>query len=359
MTETAHTPAPAPARKRRWGALVLGLVVLAGVVWALWPKGRRLLDRATRITSVSEWDRSQPYFWTNEDQVLFRRPSRHRIVRIYTPHEYAPDDFDIYRHRPSLARSELYQPLTATFRKYFCGAKYEPISVSPDGQWLNAGRGVTCRSDGTGVVVHQDMPDPGNVWMPEGHRLITVECSIAGQYDGRGYGYVYSMNTARPLYSLRHPLDCEASPCTPNADFGRACMTADGYIYAPSAVRPIPPLLYRWKPSKTVPEMGTVPLHMPPDMTLEEISLSSQSNRIAYILTGAPRAPLPSFVYRVFPSLKPQGRIEGLWTSRLDGSDEHELGYVTSGDLQSLEWLPGGQKVSFLYTNALYVAPDR
>jgi hypothetical protein len=102
----------------------------------------------------------------------------------------------------------------------------------------------------------------------------------------------------------------------------------------------------------------------------EEVALSPRGDRLAWIIHVMEEPPrMQKWLSRWLPSLKAAPReIIELRISQLDGSDMKIIGYIdapnqTQDDWKKwpdkLRWLPDGQRLSFLYDNALWTIPAR
>lgn len=335
------------------------LIAVTATAITLRPREPNLLDHATRRVSVAEWDPSLPYFWTDEDQVLFHKQPKGYEREV---HGYVPDDFDIYRYRRSTGSVGLHGELAAVFKKHYTSVRHGQMSVSPDGLWLFCGEGITCRTDGTQVVPHEGgISSTGVVWAADSRHVLDVSF-LPSKPAPNGSFSIYDVARVKPVGRYPIPVTYRSNQTTgnttftPDLNYEQAVVTEDGYFVAPGrAPEADPPnrTLFRWK--LTAPTLETLTMRPPTDMAIMEFAVSPRGDRIAYLVAGAARAPYPDLVYRVFPFIKRPPSIEALWISRLDGSEMQMIGSVTTGHLSALKWLPGYRQVSFIYSNeALY-----
>jgi len=102
----------------------------------------------------------------------------------------------------------------------------------------------------------------------------------------------------------------------------------------------------------------------------EEVEMSPQGDRLAWIVhVMEEEPPLQKWLARWIPLFKkePHPRIE-LRTSKLDGSDVRALGYLdfdpekppyANTNPSGLRWLPDGQRLSFIYEDAMWTISAR
>lgn len=108
-------------------------------------------------------------------------------------------------------------------------------------------------------------------------------------------------------------------------------------------------------------------MRLPNGVTLLSAHPSPRHDRILYHLYIERTNLLATLLHRLSPNVPDTpSKTESLWTSRTDGSDMRELGYIlcdqaadrtTDGELAHIEWLPDGKQVSFLCRGTLYAMP--
>lgn len=93
---------------------------------------------------------------------------------------------------------------------------------------------------------------------------------------------------------------------------------------------------------------------------LERAYVSPSQNSIFYLLRRKRTSLLRSLLHRIWSKIDvPETWTEELWCSLDDGSELHELGYVSiaaSADrgFEEVKWLPGGRQISFVCHGQLY-----
>jgi hypothetical protein len=94
------------------------------------------------------------------------------------------------------------------------------------------------------------------------------------------------------------------------------------------------------------------PIRIPVGME-EELPVESRHNGLAYLLSRQVRS-----ASQRFSKQRKSVEVQSLWIRRVDGSGLRQLGYVT-GHLRygTLQWMPDGKQLSFVYRGALYVVP--
>ena len=117
-------------------------------------------------------------------------------------------------------------------------------------------------------------------------------------------------------------------------------------------------------------QKGTVKLPRGANMVMAEPS--PQQETILYDLQTDHVNPVLGLLHRIVPTIAEAPiRTESLWISKTDGSGFQEIGHVVTrrnqgknattesneGEFASMEWLPGGQQVAFVYRDTLYVVP--
>ena len=108
-------------------------------------------------------------------------------------------------------------------------------------------------------------------------------------------------------------------------------------------------------------------VNLPPNADVGAVELSHERDRLFWWLMI--RKVRPSWLARMFRRYfgqrenpnDPDYTTEGLWISKPDGSDMHELGSVKAeyapAGFEKPHWLPDGRRISFLYRHGLYVVP--
>lgn len=98
----------------------------------------------------------------------------------------------------------------------------------------------------------------------------------------------------------------------------------------------------------------------------EDVVLSPHGDRLAWLIHVVEKpSSIITFLAKWFSSMHPVSRyVLKLYTSRLDGSDVQEIGYMEIKGKPSatnlprlLRWLPDGKRLSFVYQGALWTVP--
>jgi hypothetical protein len=112
------------------------------------------------------------------------------------------------------------------------------------------------------------------------------------------------------------------------------------------------------------PSVITCTLTLPAGWSAMDLALSPSGDRLAWKTIGD-RIPFPDFVSRLLPFVDPSSHpVIGLWVSRVDGGDLHEIGDEDapridgwSQYLYDLGWTPNGKRVSFIFQGSLWTTP--
>lgn len=386
-------------KKRIWlrGILTLGLVIVAGA--ALVPHPNLLLARARKAPFTAQHIGYAPIAWhgDHERYVLQRiGASDHSGVFIQdlitgsvTPVKSFNDAFASRLIVPKANRVFGMQADTSMFDP---GAHY----LSPDHKWRLWN------------------PAPWNEEFTAKNGLILHAYSLDGKREQqwkRGQENKYRRNSFRWLADSRRWIDLEIDDAaylqgvtihsleSPNADVTKtfvnrgsrwvAGITPDAHLlsYDPTTMPSSPSLIYYDTPlDDAAPISRKITIPLPADTHLYNVYLSPDGARLLWHLTTRSRLPGLPLVQQLFARLGMQTeKQEGLWISKLDGSDLHELGHVPlkplppqinapqramqppTGQsafllteicsLYRIQWLPDGKHILFAQGNEIYTLP--
>jgi hypothetical protein len=111
---------------------------------------------------------------------------------------------------------------------------------------------------------------------------------------------------------------------------------------------------------------------LPVEASLLDWHIAPVQDRVLYHLKVTRKNSVSILFHRLFPNFTTRPVVmEEIWTSRIDGSQMHELGHVPlpavvtdprqsdsddpKHELEKLQWLPDGKNISFIYHGTLYV----
>jgi hypothetical protein len=372
-----------PKRKRRrWVTAFIGLVFVTSISVALWPRDGHLLARATRVVSIGSHPAS--YWWINEDEILIL-PSYDGDQELPSATEYVlpfekPDINRVAtRINVKTGKRLLVLKLTEALNKSTHG-KYDhvnmdDVSLSPDGKQLlwfkfnSHAKGVYISGINGNNVRYWETPNSiGALWAA----------------DSRSFTALKTSNSQGDLvvteYSLQNVIHSSKLPTTMRKDTenlftfgfrdaalrGRYLITDTGTLHSVGHILFWP----QTKPMIWQIPIGTVnkdtiknPIRIQDREVIHTIVYSPAGDRAALIVTGELRPPLPEFVYRMLPKLRPEPQdTMTLWVTDIDGSGMHKIGWESIvwetrywPDL--LRWTPDGKRLSFIHDGGLYTVP--
>jgi hypothetical protein len=96
-------------------------------------------------------------------------------------------------------------------------------------------------------------------------------------------------------------------------------------------------------------------VRLPPDSLVRYVAVSPKGDELAWYLKFDEPPPASALLRSLHELLKrrPHSR-QGLWVSRLDGSEMREIGHVHDDELTSMNWLPGGNHLTFTKEDNYY-----
>ena len=336
---------------KRGALLIVSLSIVFGLV--LWLRRERsLLDRATRIANVREWICLQhdpyrlytTYQWISGSELLLARRTDPKQITFY---------------RRSLATGE--ETPLETLSRQFNAVKTVPTAeaakqrrdyaaqLSPDGRWLmweastpNYTQVFCAALDGSQLVTthlnYGAMWDHVR-WLSDSRRWL-AETSDAANSPSPTIT-VYGLDQTAAVKHLR------IAPLAPD-QYGNYLLLAAGLRKQIN----LQPEATGLSPQEQVAQAGlqghVVPLERDPGAVWHDIVLFEQA-----ALYQDKRVALLQF----------RGDRQYLRLSSPDGSHAYDLGSIPFDSKQywkqmhELRWLPDGNRLSFLYDNALYTVP--
>src|SRR5207248_1115695 len=102
------------------------------------------------------------------------------------------------------------------------------------------------------------------------------------------------------------------------------------------------------------------------DQEILDLEVSPDGERLAWVMWRRNRDPLQSFVQRFLPRsfVSSPSRWE-VWVSSVDGSHLRQIGHeylpapesIETIPILTIQWLPDGKHLSFIYKDVLYMLP--
>jgi hypothetical protein len=361
--------------KRPGRRAFLILIAAALLLWAVWPRERLLLRIATPVASAPDGEAgplSPSYQWLSDHELLIAAPREKMIFRqdirteIRTP---VPGLATMWGAKPGNPSATIYQAGQAGF-------------VSPDGKWtlldvvlIIGGGGIgyqAVATDGSRRLLPLVKDRFGLCWLPDSRHWIEVEASVVKA----------EIKPPRVLLrSVDHPQVPDAI-CTLPPEMAKPDAVAFG-TYA-NAAGHLVWLIQQEGDEKTglvesreIDLLASVPTErkstfaLPPGAAIPDTGApnlqiaSPQRDRLAWTLDFDATPRLLTLLHRFIPAIKaPPHPIRGIWVSRADGSDMHEVGHLPlkSGDADTDEpkevtWLPDGKRLSFIARGRIWTVP--
>lgn len=331
------------------------LCVTAAVLWAVWPRERLLLARATRVADATGW-RADPcaYDWLSDHEVMYFQaaPGRVRIP-----------------HRLELSTGRDQEQVALGQQLFF-----------EEGSWPSSDRFLSSSTLGSLLLTYRPSPtsragvavldgrtvrrwDLGHAdverlwWSPDGSSWTIVAVDVSKQ--PRVY-FVQDCSISDSRAKPRRPV---LLPFAPHMAVG---VLGDGRLlvtYFKTASDPSG----RADFAASTPGSGNAPstfsVSIPRTVNGYTCVLSPRGDRLAWIMRET-RVPAVSTFWQRVRALLSGGahpRI-GLWVSGVDGSGLREIGHIDQDPRQNrlpdvprvVRWTPDEKRLSFLYHGALY-----
>ncbi len=354
-------------------------------IWLLLPRERLLLERARPVTSAHGWsvdrgpDACTFYAWLSDHEVLCthaRSVTRTGFDGIdWDPAErWKPKDVPTLcfcRRDVGTGREEVLQGLTDSFHKTH--GDIDGVSLSPDGRWLlwdgSADSTVCAAVDGSRCTRYR--------W-PKGRAFESIWIGATGarwiEIEGdRGTAFRAAVHDeAHP--GAKTPVSAPVSyafggglPRTVAIDTVAGTALQAPIIWQrtnpeiPSSVN-----IAEYDLAKPKPAARILPQQLPARAKVLRLCLSPDGTRLASLVEIETPSPLAAWLHRLMPSYPaPPNKCLQLCVSRVDGGGMEVSGSLHSTgqdpdpwkllDFDTLQWLPGGRKLSFVYGHDLRV----
>ncbi len=355
-------------RQWRW-TIVVVLLASTVLLWLVLPHDRLLLEHATKLVSTKGWYRQTPrnrvkqtgnqsfveVYWLSDSTLLYQLAGN--------DHKTNGGDYCLWD-----LKTDIQKPLPALTRCILRtrGPNW-PLQISPDGQWIClSGAGMmTCRLDGARVRISANS---GNaVWLPDSQHL------LVNTWNANSY-FCVRRSVIRSEHDVEMPMPKRQTAPNPAENLGK--VTPDGrmiLLWVPNndpSTRQLIAACYELQP--VFRKIWTKTLTWPAHSRVEEYALSPQGDRIASLIAVESNSPLLQVMHRLLPQIhvNPSYRFE-LWVSRIDRMQRRKIGVVPfdaaayqqlddlfEGELDQIQWLPSGKKLSFVYKDDLYTVPS-
>jgi hypothetical protein len=325
-----------------------------------------LLTKATKISDTTDWDLHttcgiqpyQDYFWASPESVFYFRHEE-EVSPLLCRYDLKTEEESVYREVSKMWSDD------GTYKK--------DIEISPDGEWVlwtgdyhpqdySYHGNYGAKIDGSqkfhvGYGPETDIGCGGWKWMPDSRHFEEV----TGRYDEATEEYTeqtYRIRSVeRPqsadsvsrkqvgVYSDRRTHHWIANNRVILVDQDLSSKHGSRYHLEEIEVTTEPRRLHRWTVS------------LPNTIEREEMQIAPDGQHLAWILFQ--------------PTKSKEFHEARVCISRMDGSQMREIGHMNvlplddggsiSADVDSyphrLKWLPDGNRLSFLYKNALYTVP--
>ncbi len=362
-------------RRQRLGCAALALLAICAAVWAAWPRERLLLSRERRLTSAKGWsvdrgpDAATMYGWLSDHEVLFAQGASVAAVTLYRR------DVQTGQQAPLTA-------LTGCFHKTH--GDVDGVATSPDGRWLawyGGADSIICASlDGFRCSRYPWREDSYGEFSRVGTigaRWIETQ-TVRGSADGSGslaHMFLHDESLFITITRMIAPLPYVHGTGVSETGIPRtvAIDTAAGValLTAAQAIglrREFPDtvnvLEFVLTPSRDAPRIFD--LHVPSSGAIQNLCISPDGKRAAWLMNAETQAPLAQFIHRWIPAFPaPVAATRQLWVSNIETGKSEEIGHLRTSagdpgalyllDSNTLQWMPGCKRLSFVYGEDLYI----
>ena len=363
MTEEARKP----KRRQAWKGIAAMVLILCVTLATAWHSRKRsLLEQSMRVVGAQDgWQ--QPYRWLSDHQFIIERWQKPVSPSQQPPGLYI---YDIHTRKETFLRS-----LSQALEKANYGYNPNSLRISPDGTrllWFEFSDAVygAC-FDGSHFFTFPAPRDQDNSnwiqvrWASDSRHWVVVR-NQHGAIQGLVYDGDPSHKPKVVPVTASDQSDLWDKIGIYDDDFYTPLILNDHFLMCKvgnQATRKVDVLDIRIGAHTT--GLKTPSIQLPPDVGISEIAISPQGDRIAWNLTmpAAPKWVLA--LKRWVRHTHGEGEhVEGLWVSRIDGTEMREIGrreMKSDGGseprLYQLQWVPGSKRLSFMFDSALYTVP--
>lgn len=363
----------APRKKSRGLLLALSLLILIVIMALIWPREKRLMDRAVLVTNHTDWDDDTGYDWLSDHELAYLRVNRRG----------RPPTCGVFRYDLKTRIETSLDGLTNQVNRSIAPTTF-PVGFlffSPDNThvlWFGKENVLyMARLDGSDLqrypakVKHADIYNTWILWLEDSRRW--AEVTYYRDDDG---GTVY-------LHDIDVPNSAEALRFTPLAPGQSAIFWFFGNS-PPGSLhlfgKPFDPDVVTT--TEEVDEMDLTvsaqPLHryrvmFPMPVEVKDIGMSPDGKHIAWTVCATQQP--PALLKWLLPHRFEPQTTWAIWVSHMDGSEMREIGDVKTeentsaastgtsvkayerDEISGLGWTPDGKHLSFLYANSLWTVP--
>ena len=320
---------------------------------------RSLLEHSTKVADTSDWWLSDPYHWVSDHQVLFPRWPRGDKEGLYL--------YDTHTQKETFLVSVSHQMHETGFP--FC---LDSLCVSPDGTrllWFDDQKQAVsgARLDGSHYFACIPHFYPGSGawtkmrWTSDSRHWIAFIHDDEGMTQAMIYDDIPSHEPKTFPTSASDqsdPLESMWPGSKQSLILGNRFLTWAGDDIEGTSGMDILDIGI----GEGVVGLKTRHIDLPPNATIQEVAFSPRGDRIAWRLAIQPIIPPKSCVNVALSKGPIEGlRVESLWVSRVDGTRMHEIGsrnlQADEGyqpQIENLNWVAGGKRLSFVYDSVLY-----
>jgi hypothetical protein len=372
---SAEQPKPKKRFNKKWLIALAVIGLGASVLWTLRPRPLLLLSQAKRVADTRYW-RNDPgaYFWLSDHEIMLFRT-------------WPKDPYEAQRLELRTMQETPLAPLNKVL-KNMCDIEWGvDVLPSPDGSvllmWRSHKPNIFFRSNDSPYLQYASRVniDGTQLFQWPGHPNGLSISDSTWQADSKGWLHLGTFNkydgsslASVKFYSLNAPGRTKEIVLGTNNQFPiNAGLAADNTLVGMDLVSFGPggtarlriwPLKEGAKPAeKLVPLPGFADNY--------STIVSPRGDRIAWVISGTGRKSPTNLLERLFGFLgqKPVPTT-GLWVSKVDGSELHEIGRMEfpwkpkgntlpSAALRPslVRWMPDGKHLSFIHDEALYTVP--
>jgi len=347
-------------------ARILFLLILLSIVggiltFTFMPREPLLLKRATKITDTGAWENHwTAYHWINDREILFRR--KQPLDPTLTWPAFFKWD--------TVTRQQTYLKGLTHLAQNSYNKKHSDIMISPDGKllmWSTAEGAVTVATLLGEPTYRLEGERWSRVaWMGDSAHLVEYVKDPNG--DHTVYGTIFDMMTGKPNQHLAVAPDFMFETVGTNNHLLTRDETGED-----AGKRMKDRLEIRESEiGKEKQPARKYTIRLPFKGEIEEEQFSSDGSHIVWSLVqkSGDLPPLYTWLHRHIPAFNPPHASKvSLWVSRIDGRHLHEIGCVPlrwdndldtpvqEDEISCLSWTPNGQRLSFIYKDALYTVP--
>ena len=362
-----------PKHRRRW--ITFGLVVVGGLFLWLLPKERLLLERATVVTKKGDGYADQFYYpgsrsqWLSSNEILFERLEGPKYrTRV------------LYRQNLQTGQQQKLPELSKIVESFQADAY--SYTISPDGKWL-----LTSTWLQPGYLLSEVN---GKHYYKYPSNRVGDACFVFWMYDCRHWLENYTCNGSSCglfLHDVQSPKVIKKLPLEGNFTLGYTLGYLERVVSLQKAISivspedtgktksPLPPAVKACILSLEAGGKVLQEYNIPVPKHSEDFAyyVSPQGDKIAWQITMLLPDRAGEWLQKYLPFLKIQPRDlkrTELWVCNLDGTDMHEIGYLSRPIdqeereeslpdrlLPDIWWLPDGKRLSFGYDSKLYTVP--